>query len=555
MRKGILMAENDHLMEGAKMEFDKTNYIDVNLIPNCPNPTPDYYCTWQTQLYVTSDGKPAAQRAIIGEKALFDREKPYGWAYFYEKARRDLFLVMDDSWDVPVEGGADYYGCLCLNAEKFPEATGGAVSNAKALKRLTEKIRALGWKGLGGWVCAQESDRFIGEKSVEEYWTERMLDAKESGFAYWKVDWGKKGGDPDFRRMLTDMGRRLAPDLIIEHAITKSVIPYADTYRTYDVPAIMSIPMTMEKIRDYSDTEKPREGYLGLINCEDEAYIAAAGGFAMGIMRHPYVGELPDGRADMSFPEVHRNLKRKMTEVVRAARWHRMAPAFGVGGDEIVIDTNELVDSWRFMNASEEIENWWLKNMPPIRDHIKDHVLVKSGPARIGRRTELPEVKPDKLGRMPYVVAARNPNGAYSIVTAGRTIEREYDIPLCDVTAKIGDACVIGIFGRYKSLTLEGNQDVVFGTAPETVSDVVPEGVNRKLIKILAQDLADDKAYDITEFVVTAGGKITVPGTVIDEIGTLAQPREDTSEPGLVLKIQEFEKIDDKEGKTEGRSI
>ncbi len=74
---------------------------ETSLIPTRVNPTPDYYCTWQTQLYATSDGKPAGQRAIIGERALFDRERPYGWAYFYEQIRSDLYLVMDDSWDVP----------------------------------------------------------------------------------------------------------------------------------------------------------------------------------------------------------------------------------------------------------------------------------------------------------------------------------------------------------------------------------------------------------------------------------------------------------------------
>lgn len=59
-----------------------------NLIPAVQNPSPDYYCTWQTQLYATSDGKPEKQRECICEKSLFDKEKPYGWAYFYETARR-----------------------------------------------------------------------------------------------------------------------------------------------------------------------------------------------------------------------------------------------------------------------------------------------------------------------------------------------------------------------------------------------------------------------------------------------------------------------------------
>ena len=38
-----------------------------NLIPERQNPTPDYYCTWQTQLYVTSDGKTEGQRAMTPE--------------------------------------------------------------------------------------------------------------------------------------------------------------------------------------------------------------------------------------------------------------------------------------------------------------------------------------------------------------------------------------------------------------------------------------------------------------------------------------------------------
>ena len=98
---------------------------EINLIPDIPNPTPDYYCTWQTQLYATSGGIPKMQRDIMGERQLFGTDKPYGWAYFYEKARKDLFLVMDDSWDVPEENDERYFGSLILDGSKFPESTGG----------------------------------------------------------------------------------------------------------------------------------------------------------------------------------------------------------------------------------------------------------------------------------------------------------------------------------------------------------------------------------------------------------------------------------------------
>ena len=172
----------------------------INLIPDIRNDSPDYYCTWQTQLFATSDGKPERQRAIIGEKALFDFEKPYGWAYFYENIRNDLYLVMDDSWDVPPNGDRSYFGSLKLDAEKFPDATKGKASNTQAMTQLADKIKAIGWKGLGGWVCAQESlhSRIEGEND-EQYWIERLKEAQEAGISFWKVDWGKKGENAEFR--------------------------------------------------------------------------------------------------------------------------------------------------------------------------------------------------------------------------------------------------------------------------------------------------------------------------------------------------------------------
>ncbi len=487
-----------------------------NLIPNIQNPTPDYYCTWQTQLYATNDGKPEKQRAIIGEEGLFGKEKPFGWAYFYEKARGDLFLVMDDSWDVPKSGDRAYYGSLVLNQEKFPDATNGAKTNAEALKRLSERVRALGWKGLGGWVCAQESPLFRGDASDEEYWIHRLCEADVSGFSYWKVDWGKRGTSADFRLMLTALGRKYAPNLVIEQAMVKDIIPKIDVYRTYDVPAIFSIPMTMQKLAGFSTAGKTEEGALGLVNCEDEAYVAAAGGFAMGIMRHSYEGTLPDGRADMSFPAIHRNLKTKMYEVIRAARFHRIAPAFGVDADGVMIDPVELQDSWRFEKKDEEIEAWWF-NMPAVKDHLFGETVTHTAPARFSRNADLPVVIPDEHGDVPYIVAAKNPNGVFSVATLGRTVEREYWIPKCHVTVQSGAAQTIGVFGEYAYLTLD--------TAFSAVKT------------ILMQDLASDAAYDITSDVCMENNRIKISGELIQKIGTEAQPSGDTSEAGVVIRL------------------
>ncbi len=491
----------------------KTN---KNLVPDKVNPSPDYYCTWQTQLYATCDGKPAGQRAIIGEKGMFSKEKPFGWAYFYENAREDLYFVMDDSWDVPLEDDPAYYGSLLLNQEKFPASYAKTQDPTEALKTLTRRMKELGWKGLGGWVCAQESERFLKGRTPEEYWKDQLTAAHEAGFSYWKVDWGKKDTDLTFRRMLTDLGRQYAPGLIIEHAKCPEAVPYGDSYRTYDVPAIMSIPMTLQKLKELSHTPAAQGG-AGMINCEDEAYIAAAGGFSMGIMRHPYTGDFINGKADVSFPAFHRNIKSKLTEITRAVRWHRLAPAFGVDGTPFYIDPQELTDTWRFERPEEELEDWWFRK-PFIKNCIAEGVLTKTAPARIARGCPPAQVTPDSEGNLPYTLTCSHPNGAFSIVTAGRTADRSYFLPRCAICAQSGAATTIGIFGCYETLTLQTD----FSAIKE----------------VWMQDLADDAAYDITDVVPFEQGNLTLSGSLIQKIGTSAQPEGDTSEPGVVVFIK-----------------
>lgn len=492
----------------------------INLIPDIRNDSPDYYCTWQTQLFATSDGKPERQRAIIGEKALFDFEKPYGWAYFYENIRNDLYLVMDDSWDVPPNGDPSYFGSLKLDAEKFPDATKGKASNTQAMTQLVDKIKAIGWKGLGGWVCAQESlhSRIEGEND-EQYWIERLKEAQEAGISYWKVDWGKKANNAEFRKMLTALGHRYAPDLIIEHAILHKEIPSFDVFRTYDVPEIMSIPMTIEKICKMEGIGAPSDGCLALINCEDEAYVGAAGGFAIGVMRHPFAGSFPNGNADMSFPQVHRNVKTKMYEIIRAVRWHRVAPAFSFDSRHLDISSTMLSDTWRFVNQDEEIESWWLKQSV-VRDCCQNKILTKSAPSALSRNIPLSNitVSPDGNGDIPYVVASQNPNGVFSIATLGRTRERSYNIPRCDISVRIGNADTVGVFGEYQTLALSLTE-------------------SRAIHTVLMQDIAADMAVDVTQSISISDGKIIIPGQLIHEVGTSAQPTSDTSEPGVVIQL------------------
>ena len=483
-----------------------------NFIPDIKNPSPDYYCTWQTQLYATADGKPQAQRAILGEHALFDCKKPFGWAYFHEKARKDLFFVMDDSWDVPFSGDSAFYGSLILNEEKFPMAVSSGKNNSQALRNLSDRICALGWKGLGGWIHAGESAVFKKELSSEAYWQKRLEDAKEGGIAYWKVDWGKRANDINFRRMLTSLGKKIAPALVIEHAVRKETVTFADVYRTYDVPAIMSIPITMEKIADFADI--PNDSFHALLNCEDEVYLAAAGGFTMGVMRHPYEGAFVNGKTDISFPPLHRNIKTKMYEVIRAAHWHRIAPAFC---GSMTVSSSALHDTWRFLNPNEEMEAWWF-DMPMAQSCIRDSIFAQTAPSAIARNCDLPEILPDSNGMIPYVVVSENPCGAFSVATLGRTMEREYVFPRCDVSVRVGMAATVGVFGEYRNLILKTER--------------------KEKPTVFMQDLAADFAYDITGRIHFSNGIITIPGDLISKIGTSEQPMDDTSEPGVLIALR-----------------
>lgn len=323
------------------------------------------------------------------------------------------------------------------------------------------------------------------------------------------MDWGSQAENKVFRSKITDLAHKFASKIIINNAIIKEHIPRYDVYRAYDVPAIMSIPMKMDKLSRALKYDAV-DGSTALIDCEDEVYLAAALGLVFGVMRHPMRGTLPNGEPDPSFPSLHRNIKTKIDEVARAARWHRIAPAFSVNGSNTYISKNILTDNWHIENQAEEIESWW---------HFKDgDVIEKSAPSVICRGIKEPIVLPDKDGNIPFVVAAKNPKGAVSVATLGRTNYRDWFNPLSDIIIDAEDAALFGIFGYYSSLKINTS------------------AVNSNT-RVLAQDLLSYFAFDITDDIEIANGYIKISGKLITRIGTFAATKDDTSEPGIVLKI------------------
>ncbi|MEG0895279.1 MAG: hypothetical protein RSE93_06145, partial [Oscillospiraceae bacterium] len=206
----------------------------------------------------------------------------------------------------------------------------------------------------------------------------------------------------------------------------------------------------------------------------------------------------------------HRNIKTKMQEITRAINWHKIAPAFKVESKGTIISTKNLTDTWCVQDQPSEIEAWWkYKNGDTIETKAPSYI-VRGG-------LTPPTVTANENGDIPYIVASKNPNGAVSIATLGRTVKRDWFNPLCDVSLDIQDADTVGIFGYYKTLTLTSDNQINC---------------------IFAQDLGGGEVYDITSQVSINSNQIKIDGNLIHKIGTSTNSQSDTSEPGIVILIK-----------------
>ena len=92
------------------MKITDIKRTDINLVPDTVNTSPDYFCTWQVQLYRCNNAGPQGQRDNMTEENIFgtgndaeDRKNGMGWAnHLHKEARRDLIYLLDDSWDIPI---------------------------------------------------------------------------------------------------------------------------------------------------------------------------------------------------------------------------------------------------------------------------------------------------------------------------------------------------------------------------------------------------------------------------------------------------------------------
>ena len=473
-----------------------------SLVPDKPSDVPDYFSTWNIQGYVVSYDGPATPR-VMTEQYMFGDGPLEGWARFFPDFREDLIFLMDDSWDIPInDHRSEIMGEARLDKERFPSCKGD-------LRKLVRMTKRVGWKGLGGWLCAQEASAAPDSENPESYWTARLKENHRAGMAYWKVDFGRQENNQPWREELTRLGHRYAPGMPIEHAFTYPVIEKSDVFRTYDVEVVTAVPVTLQRVSRLLKY-KTQTGNMGLINCEDEPLIAVGLGCVIGVMRHPLNQPLPNGLSDHVFPYAARNLKARLDEVNRALKWHRLAAPFAVNNDALFSD-RQLTDMWRLG----ERETW-------VPSHHAGDTLRESASAVISRCMPLPEVHTDG-GEIPYVLASRYPNGAVCVATVERLLleEHTWDTPLADVTLRVGNAKgPIGIFGRYSSLKLCYDKPLSAD------------------LRIWAQDLIGKTPVDITHDVLIQGNSITLPGSMLERIGTQASTPGDESAPGLVVVVE-----------------
>ena len=521
-----------------------------NLVPTSPGKSPNYWCTWSAQSYMYGQGTkkvdpilykveaiPKYSSVYLNEEVLFGDK---GWLKnFYNKIKGDLWVVLDDGWDIPASKDYGYRNYSRLDPAKFPSFKGSIPEN---LVLLNKKVTECGWRGVGLWYRAYEpavdSVRKKSFSSEIEYkntfWSERLEWSKNAGIGYWKMD---GGGNEAAYKMITSLADKKFSGLIMEHGNAskdgpfnsypgsgvadpgyreagKAMITYSEVMRLHDVSPQLGIPTMLDRMATILEAVKTHPPKTGYLNCEDEVYIAAVLGGTMGIMRTPMVGLRPGDDPDI-YLKGPRNIKKRMDEVVRAVRWQRIAPAFGAGISETHIDSRMLTDTYKFPSG----EFWTSAEDWDASYKSVNKIVPQGAPASVTRGLPLPEVKCNE--EPPYVLVSRNPNGAISIGTLGRiSNEKGYYFPKADVTINIGKITgKIGIFGYYNSLTL----------VLET-----PIGAAR----IWAQDLAGENSVEITSRVRVSGNQLIFSGDLISETGLSAASPGDLSDPAMVVEIE-----------------
>ena len=512
----------------------------MNLLNEKSINTGSYYCTWCTQdlILKRKDFKKIrvnSTRDALGEEFLFGELGVLNM--IDEDIRGDLIVVIDDGWDVSYGLNPDHcdnnnydincFGSLELSEERFPSFKG---SPKERLKKLSDKVKSLGYAGLGLWISPQvPHKKGIGDDAIisKDYWIKRLKWCDYAGIKHWKIDWGINENNDEYRKMMYDNARIYAPNLKLEQAVTNcpfdvlkeerdgkwyqnrikrlsNMQSFSDYMRIYDATMPFFFTTQVNRTIELFMAARKYNNYTDCIpNVEDFLYAAATLGLTFGAMRMSKI-ELDPRYEQKPF------FVKPDTELKRTIRWQRIAPPFSIKESSFEINEEIYRDSYFFPNLKEEEKTW------PF--DIWGTMKMQDSYAAMSRNMELPIVKSDS--EKPFVFSSINPKtNAFSILTTPRSLGGNVIYTfLADVEAKAKSSeYPIGIFGHYKSLTISFDNNI--------------EGK-----KVYAQDLATDDAIDITKDVIINKNKITFSGSLIDKIG-LTVSEVETELPGMIVKI------------------
>lgn len=512
-----------------EMTVSPAGVVDFVKRPSSDFPPPNYWCTWSTQRLTLKESRAArklqfqgdqgvsGQRANLNERVLFDAD---GWARTYwPDIRKDLFLLLDDGWDVPAGAmpdakGLAAFGSLVPDAQRF--ASFGAAD--ERLGGLVRAIRDCGWRGAAVWVACQAPGETranrpsASDAAVRASWAARLRASRAADVRYWKVDWGAQAGDPAFRAMICDVRDSVAPDLMVENCLCMgpvngltrradgafagtgrfelpdnragwaAALAKSDVWRTYDYLDPFMHATTLERCATFARLAEEARSPV-LFNVEGAVLLGAALGHAIGIMRRYEAGAAP---SDESL----------------AVAWQRIAPPFGHDWGLTTRTSDEtLEESWRFSEGST-----WFRAAFGKR-------LFQRAPAVMARGMKLPSVQ--VAGKPPFVCAARFPNGARALACLPRRAEGVEDVttPAAVVLdARLEDRAPFAVFGRFDRLVL---------------AQGMPTGS-----RILARGILDAAAKDVTDLCACApDGSVVIPFAVVP-------PPQGVCTPNVILTAQ-----------------
>ncbi len=468
----------------------------------------DYFCSWYAQQ------QTAKALGLVGTWCSQWRDALTSGLVFGPSSRfhplpreyrKGILFLLDDGWDVPLGMRADpvsrkLFGTLVPDTEKFGDFGKTPLSR---LENLSEKVKTLGYAGLGVWVAAEQGGASA-EKTHAFFENAAKLHEK-AGVRYWKVDWGDYAEDTEYRRILTEEAHKNAPYLLVDHCVPQRPlvginkdenfltkrreavaerVTFTDVFRPYDVVYPFHEVSTLGQIDEAFSSPLPA-GHNLRVSAGSEEYIAAALGCTLGIM--------------------------KVTDALYAAlRFRRLSPPFGAAECEYRRSEQTLTDKL------------WLENKLQSWVATAKMEVAESAPAIMARGCPLPKVKPVGA-HSPFVVASRHPiTGVYAIAAFRRNIDPNLRIVApADVTLDIrGTEATVGVFGVFESLTL------LFSEPPE------------KDIIILAQDLLSDESFDVTADVHRTENALCFSGRDLRTWGKSSQKIFDTRDPALLLRIE-----------------